>query len=66
MQNEDTRKIQRTGKSSFVITLPKEWIDDLGLGRGDPVRIARKNATVLEVYPPKYETRTFKKSRGRT
>ena len=29
--SEDTRKIQFTGKSTYIISLPKQWITDLGL-----------------------------------
>ena len=60
-ENEETRKIQFTGKSSYIVTLPKDWINDLGLKRGDPIKISRKSATALEIYPPQYESRTPKK-----
>lgn len=60
-ENEETRKIQFTGKSSYIVTLPKNWIKDLGLKRGDSLKMIRKGATALEVYPPKYESRTPKK-----
>ena len=54
-ENEETRKIQFTGKSSYIVTLPKDWITDLGLKRGDQIKITRKGIAALEVYPPKYE-----------
>lgn len=50
-ESEEMRKIQFTGKSSYIVTLPKEWITDLGLERGDRVRITRKGATALEIHP---------------
>lgn len=58
---EDTRKIQFTGKSSYIVSLPKQWVVDLGLKRGDQVRMVRKGASALELYPPKHESRAQKK-----
>jgi phosphate uptake regulator len=60
-EREETRKIQFTGKSSYIVSLPKQWIMDLGLKRGDQVRMIRKDSSTLEIYPPKFETRSQKK-----
>ena len=60
-EREETRKIQFTGKSSFIVSLPKQWIMDLGLKQGDQIRMVRKGTSTLELYPPKYESRTQKK-----
>ena len=57
----ETRKIQFTGKSSYIVSLPKQWISDLGLKQGDQVRIVRKGSSTLELYPPKFESHTQKK-----
>lgn len=35
----ETRKIQRSGRGSTVLSLPKEWVDRLGLKPGDPVAL---------------------------
>ena len=40
-EKEETRKIQFTGKSSYIVSLPKEWVLDLGLKQGDQVRVSR-------------------------
>lgn len=58
---EETRKIQFTGKSSYIVSLPKQWVIDLGLKQGDQIRIIRKNSSTLEIYPPKFEIRSQKK-----
>ncbi|HUT05977.1 MAG TPA: phosphate uptake regulator PhoU [Nitrosopumilaceae archaeon] len=58
---EETRKIQFTGKSSYIISLPKSWIIELGLKQGDQLRMVRKGTSTLEIYPPKFETRLPKK-----
>lgn len=60
-QREETRKIQFTGKSSYIVSLPKQWIIDLGLKQGDQIRMIRKGSSTLELYPPKFESRSRKK-----
>jgi len=52
---EETRKIQFTGKSSYIISLPKQWITDLGLKQGDQVKVIREGSSTLEIYPTKYQ-----------
>ena len=54
----ETRKIQFTGKSSYIISLPKNWVTELGLVRGDQIRISRKGSTNLELYPPNVQPQT--------
>ena len=60
-EREETRKIQFTGKSSYIVSLPKPWIMELGLKQGDQIRMVRKGASTLELYPQKFETRFQKK-----
>ncbi|MDH3794257.1 MAG: phosphate uptake regulator PhoU [Nitrosopumilus sp.] len=60
-EGEETRKIQFTGKSSYIVSLPKQWITELGLKQGDQIRMVRKGSTTLELYPPKFESRIQKK-----
>ena len=60
-EREETRKIQFTGKSSYIVSLPKQWVMDLGLKQGDQIRMRRKDSSTLEIYPPKFETRSQKK-----
>ena len=60
-EREETRKIQFTGKSSYIVSLPKQWVMDLGLKQGDQIRMIRKDTSTLEIYPPKFETRSQKK-----
>lgn len=54
-EREETRKIQFTGKSSYIVSLPKQWIMDLGLKQGDQIRMIRKGASTLEIYPPNFQ-----------
>jgi len=55
----ETRKIQFTGKSSYIVSLPKQWILDLGLKRGDQVKISRQGNSTLQIFPPNYQIRSI-------
>ncbi|MCL2142821.1 MAG: phosphate uptake regulator PhoU [Methanomassiliicoccaceae archaeon] len=35
----DIRRVQVTGGSSFIVTLPKEWAESVGLKKNDPLRL---------------------------
>jgi len=35
MPSTERRRVQKTGSSSYIITLPKEWVDAVGLKSGD-------------------------------
>ncbi|MCK5904749.1 MAG: AbrB/MazE/SpoVT family DNA-binding domain-containing protein, partial [Gammaproteobacteria bacterium] len=45
---DETRKIQFTGKSTYIISLPKQWITELGLKQGDRVSVDRKGVSSLQ------------------
>ena len=60
-EREETRKIQFTGKSSYIVSLPKQWITDLGLKQGDQIRIQRQGASGLQVYPAKHQAAVTQK-----
>jgi len=51
LQGEETRKLQYTGGSSYIVSLPKKWIQDLGLKQGDHVVILRQGNSVLQITP---------------
>jgi len=36
----DIRKVQMTGGSSFIVTLPKEWAESIGLKKNDSLRLS--------------------------
>ncbi len=52
----ETRKIQFTGKSSFIVSLPKQWVTDLGLKKGDQIRVSRQGVSALQILPLKFQT----------
>ena len=44
----DIRKVQVTGGSSYIITLPKEWIEKLHVQKNDPLGlITQPDGTLL-------------------
>jgi phosphate uptake regulator len=50
-QGEETRKLQYTGGSSYIVSLPKKWIQELGLKQGDHVVILRQGDSTLQIAP---------------
>ncbi len=52
----DVRKLQKTGGSTFLVSLPKEWIVKNNLSQGDPVAIFETSEGSL-IIDPKYTER---------
>jgi phosphate uptake regulator len=50
-RGEETRKLQYTGGSSYIVSLPKKWIQELGLKQGDHVTILRQGNSTLQISP---------------
>lgn len=48
---EELRKVQVTGGSTFIISLPKAWVEQMGLQRGSVVRITQKDDLTLCLTP---------------
>jgi phosphate uptake regulator len=47
----ETRKLQYTGGSSYIVSLPKKWVRELGLKQGDHVVIMRDANSTLQIAP---------------
>ncbi|MBC7090652.1 MAG: AbrB/MazE/SpoVT family DNA-binding domain-containing protein [Nitrososphaeria archaeon] len=47
----EVRKIQITGKSTYIISLPKKWVKDLGLKAGSQLIISKKDNQTLLITP---------------
>lgn len=47
--NSDVRKIQFTGKSTYILSLPKKWVSDLNLKSGDPLKVIREPDNSLSI-----------------
>lgn len=52
------RKLVKLGKSSLVISLPKEWLRDLNLDAGDELGIVVGKDGCLKIIPPRYIVKT--------
>jgi phosphate uptake regulator len=46
-RDEEVRKIQFSGKSSYTIALPKKWIEEMGLRPGDQITVAKQSDASL-------------------
>ena len=60
----DIRRVQVTGGSSFVVTLPKEWATSLKIKKNDPLRVITQADGTLLITPnlaedPVQRTREF-------
>ena len=51
-QNEETRKLQITGGSTYVISLPKRWVIQNGLEKGSQLLIRQEENGFLAILPP--------------
>lgn len=51
----DTRKVQVTGKSTYIVTLPKKWAVDSGLVAGSLVKVSYQDDGSIAIVPPAYE-----------
>jgi phosphate uptake regulator len=45
--DEETRRIQFTGKSTYIVSLPKEWVVSMGLKAGSLVTITRQDGSLI-------------------
>lgn len=50
--NEEVRKIQVTGKSTYIVSLPKKWATELKLKAGDKVLLRKQEDSSLVIFPP--------------
>jgi len=48
---DESRKIQLTGGSTFIVSLPKRWVEQMGLQRGSTVNIVQMDDLTLSIKP---------------
>jgi phosphate uptake regulator len=51
-QKEETRKLQITGGSTYVLSLPKRWVTQNGLEKGSQLLIRQEENGALAILPP--------------
>ena len=49
--DEEVRKIQLTGKSTYIVSLPKKWVVSMNLQPGSPIIVSRHSDASLLVTP---------------
>jgi phosphate uptake regulator len=55
---EETRKIQLTGKSTYIVSLPKRWVTSMGLKAGSQVLVSRQSDASLLLIPKELAKQT--------
>ncbi len=48
---KEVRKVQFTGRSTYVLSLPKKWVEEMHLRAGDQVALIREGDNSLSVIP---------------
>ncbi len=51
LNEKEIRKLQLVGGSTYVLSLPKKWVDELDLKTGDPVSIIKNVNRSLSILP---------------
>lgn len=55
---EETRKIQLTGKSTYIVSLPKRWVTSMGLKAGSQVVVSKQSDASLLLIPKELAKQT--------
>ncbi len=50
-RNPEVRKVQFTGKSTYVVSLPKGWVERIGIQKGDSVTIVEEDDGSIDIFP---------------
>ncbi|KUO41975.1 MAG: hypothetical protein APU95_00400 [Hadesarchaea archaeon YNP_N21] len=51
MTNEEIRKVQVTGKSTYIVSLPKAWVNEMRIKPGDSVVVKKQEDSTLLISP---------------
>ncbi|MBC7218921.1 MAG: phosphate uptake regulator PhoU [Hadesarchaea archaeon] len=57
MKNDkgEVRKVQKTGGSTYIISLPKHWIEENKIGPGDGLIVKKLEDSTLQIFPPRIQ-----------
>lgn len=50
-RKEEARKVQVTGKSTYIVSLPKKWVDEIKLKQGEQINIIEQDDLSLLLTP---------------
>jgi phosphate uptake regulator len=59
------RRVQCTGRGSYIISLPKEWIQDIGLKRGSEIAFTVQSDSSLALVPRKLKEKGEENEKSR-
>lgn len=48
----EIRKVQKTGGSTYIISLPKHWVEENRISPGDGLVVKRREDSTLQIFPP--------------
>ena len=51
LDHRDVRKVQFTGRSTYVLSLPKKWIEEMHVKAGDRVTLVQELDNSLSILP---------------
>jgi phosphate uptake regulator len=57
-RDEETRKIQLTGKSTYIVSLPKKWVTSMNLKAGSQIVVSRQGDASLILTPKELAKQT--------
>ena len=63
LDEKEVRKLQLVGGSTYVLSLPKKWVDEMNLKSGDPVSIVKNVNRSLSILPTGSSQTSISKSR---
>jgi phosphate uptake regulator len=55
---EETRKVQLTGKSTYIVSLPKKWVTSMGLKAGSQIVVSKQSDASLLLTPKELVKKT--------
>ena len=64
LNEREARKLQLVGGSTYVLSLPKKWVDDLNLKTGDSVSIIKNVNNSLSILPTQISSGKTLKSKA--
>ena len=56
--DEETRKIQLTGKSTYIVSLPKKWVTNMNLKAGSQIVVSKQSDASLLLTPKELAKKT--------
>jgi phosphate uptake regulator len=60
----EVRRIQLTGTSTYIVSLPKKWVEKSKLNKGDPVQIIEQDDSTLTLRPRESAAKKNQKQLG--